>query len=102
MDTHQCHAGKVRELQGTGSPFESRIDGSCQTSDGIHRSPDNAPHQPDDFVRNCNATLVTALFVCSLLITGAMYLLVQLDEPHSGYIKVSSAPLRAAIDQLGR
>jgi hypothetical protein len=29
-------------------------------------------------------------------------LLVQLDRPYSGYIKVSSAPLRAAIDQLGR
>ena len=36
-------------------------------------------------------------------LAGGMYLLVQLDEPYySGYIKVSSAPLRAAIDQLGR
>jgi hypothetical protein len=49
-----------------------------------------------------NATVVATLFVCSLSIAGAMYLLVQLDQPYSGYIKVSSAPLRAAIDQLGR
>ena len=49
-----------------------------------------------------NATVVATLFVCSLSIAGAMYLLVQLDRPYSGYIKVSSAPLRAAIDQLGR
>ena len=50
-----------------------------------------------------NATVVVTLFVCSLSIAGGMYLLVQLDEPYySGYIKVSSAPLRAAIDQLGR
>jgi hypothetical protein len=49
-----------------------------------------------------NATVLVTLFVCSLSIAGAMYLLVQLDQPYSGYIKVSSAPLRAAIDQLGR
>jgi hypothetical protein len=49
-----------------------------------------------------NATVVATLFVCSLSIAGAMYLLVQLDQPYGGYIKVSSAPLRAAIDQLGR
>ena len=50
-----------------------------------------------------NATVVITLFVCSLSIAGGMYLLVQLDEPYcSGYIKVSSAPLRTAIDQLGR
>ena len=49
-----------------------------------------------------NATVIATLFVCSLSIAGAMYLLVQLDQPYSGYIKVSSAPWRAAIDRLGR
>jgi hypothetical protein len=49
-----------------------------------------------------NATVIATLFVCSLSIAGAMYLLVQFDQPYSGYIKVSSAPWRAAIDQLGR
>jgi hypothetical protein len=49
-----------------------------------------------------NATVIVTLFVCSLSVAGAIYLLVQLDQPYSGYIKVSSVPLRAAIDQLGR
>jgi hypothetical protein len=50
-----------------------------------------------------NAPVVVTLFVCSLSIAGGMYLLVHLDEPYySGFIKASSAPLRAAIDQLGR
>ena len=49
-----------------------------------------------------NATVIVTFFVCGLSIAGAMYLLVQLDEPYSGYIKVSSAPWRAAIDRLGR
>jgi hypothetical protein len=49
-----------------------------------------------------NATVIATLFVCSLSIAGAMYLLVQLDQPYSGYIKVSSAPWRAAINRLGR
>jgi hypothetical protein len=49
-----------------------------------------------------NATVIATLFVCSLSIAGGMYLLVQLNQPYSGYIKVSSAPLRAAIEQLGK
>jgi hypothetical protein len=49
-----------------------------------------------------NTTVIVTLFVCSLSVACAMYLLVQLDQPYSGYIKVSSVPLRAAIDQLGR
>jgi hypothetical protein len=49
-----------------------------------------------------NATVIVTFSVCGLSIAGAMYLLVQLDQPYGGYIKVSSAPWRAAIDQLGR
>jgi hypothetical protein len=49
-----------------------------------------------------NATVIATFFVCGLSIAGAIYLLVQLDQPYSGYIKLSSAPWRAAIDQLGR
>jgi hypothetical protein len=49
-----------------------------------------------------NATVIVTFFVCGLSIAGAIYLLVQLDQPYSGYIKLSSAPWRAAIDQLGR
>lgn len=48
-----------------------------------------------------NATVIVALFACSLSVAGAIYLILQLDQPYSGLIKISSAPLRAALQQLG-
>ena len=33
---------------------------------------------------------------------GAIYLIVAMDQPYSGIIKLSSAPLDTALDQLGR
>jgi hypothetical protein len=49
-----------------------------------------------------NATVIGTLLVCSLSIGAAIYLILQMDDPYSGLIKVSSAPLRTAIGQLGR
>jgi hypothetical protein len=45
---------------------------------------------------------VTALLVCALSVAGSLFLIVQMDQPYSGLIKISSAPVRAAFDQLGR
>jgi len=33
---------------------------------------------------------------------GAIYLIVELDQPFEGLMRLSSAPLRAALDQLGQ
>jgi hypothetical protein len=49
-----------------------------------------------------NATVIAVYFVCSLSIAGAIYLILGMDQPFEAPIKISSAPLRAAIDQLGR
>jgi hypothetical protein len=49
-----------------------------------------------------NASVLTALLVCSLSVAGSIYLIVQMDRPFSGLVKLSSAPLQAALDQLGR
>src|SRR6266481_3593447 len=49
-----------------------------------------------------NATVITTLLVCSLSISGAIYLILQLHQPFDWPMKLSSAPLRTAIDQLGR
>jgi hypothetical protein len=49
-----------------------------------------------------NATVITTLFVCSLSISGAIYLILQLHQPFDWPMKISSAPLRTAIDQLGQ
>ena len=49
-----------------------------------------------------NATVVASLFVSSLSVSAAIFLILELYSPYSGLIRVSSAPLRAALSQLGR
>ena len=48
-----------------------------------------------------NSTVIAVLSICALLVAGALYLIVQMDQPYSGLIKLSSAPLRAALSELG-
>jgi hypothetical protein len=49
-----------------------------------------------------NATVVITLLVCALSVSGAIFLILELDRPFEGAIQISSAPLRAALEQLGR
>jgi hypothetical protein len=49
-----------------------------------------------------NGSVLIALFVCALSVAGSLYLIIQMDQPYSGLIKISSAPLRIALDQFGR
>jgi Protein of unknown function (DUF4239) len=49
-----------------------------------------------------NATVVTVLCVCALSVAGAIFLILELDQSFEGLLQVSSAPLRAALAQLGR
>ena len=49
-----------------------------------------------------NATAVVALVVCALSISGAIFLVLEMNHPLSGLIKVSSAPLQKALEVLSR
>jgi hypothetical protein len=49
-----------------------------------------------------NATVVATLCVCALSISGAVFLILELDRPFEGFIRISSAPLQNAIAQLGQ
>jgi hypothetical protein len=48
-----------------------------------------------------NGTVIAVLLICALSVAGSLYLIVQMDQPYSGLIKLSSAPLRAAFSELG-
>ncbi|MGC2408498.1 MAG: DUF4239 domain-containing protein, partial [Methyloceanibacter sp.] len=41
-----------------------------------------------------NASVTAALFVAALSVAGSIYLILEMDQPYSGLIKISSAPLR--------
>jgi hypothetical protein len=49
-----------------------------------------------------NATASVALIVCSLSIAGAIFLILEMDQPLEGLVYFSSAPMREALAQLGR
>ncbi|MFZ0050683.1 MAG: hypothetical protein WAK96_02820 [Desulfobaccales bacterium] len=49
-----------------------------------------------------NATVITVLLICALSAAGSLFLIMELDTPYQGLIKVSSAPLRIALAHLGQ
>jgi hypothetical protein len=49
-----------------------------------------------------NATVITVLGICALSVSGAIFLILELDRSFEGMLQVSGAPLRAALAQLGR
>ena len=49
-----------------------------------------------------NATVITVLLVCALSAAGSLFLILELDTPYAGLIKVSSAPLANALAHLGQ
>lgn len=49
-----------------------------------------------------NATALLSLVVCALAISSAIFLILDLDHPFRGIIRISGEPLRIALEQLGR
>jgi len=49
-----------------------------------------------------NGTVITSLGVCALSVSAAIFLILEMYSPFSGMIQISSAPLQAALTQLGR
>ncbi|MEI6336920.1 MAG: hypothetical protein WCS87_20360 [Methylococcaceae bacterium] len=49
-----------------------------------------------------NLTAKSALFICALSVSGAIYLILELNNPLEGTIKVSSAPLHKALSLIGK
>jgi hypothetical protein len=49
-----------------------------------------------------NVTVIATLFVCALSVTGAIFLILDLDRPFAGLLQISSAPLRNALAHLGQ
>jgi hypothetical protein len=48
-----------------------------------------------------NATATIALLISALSVAGSVFLILELETPFSGVMKVSGAPLRYALSQLG-
>jgi hypothetical protein len=49
-----------------------------------------------------NASAFVALALAALAVAGATYLMMDLDQPYGGFIKLSNAPIQSALEQIGR
>lgn len=49
-----------------------------------------------------NVTVCAVLFVCALSVASAIFLILEMNHPLDGYIKVSSAPLLKALELIGQ
>ncbi len=48
-----------------------------------------------------NLTVLSVLIVCMLSVTSALFLVLEMDRPFDGLVRIPSAPLRAALSRLG-
>jgi hypothetical protein len=48
-----------------------------------------------------NATSAAALLVCALSVSAAIFLILEMDRPFDGLIKVSAEPARNALAHMG-
>ena len=49
-----------------------------------------------------NSTVIIVLLVCALSVSGAIFLILEMTHPLTGFIKVSSAPMLKALEHLGQ
>jgi hypothetical protein len=49
-----------------------------------------------------NASVTVTLFVAALSVAGSIYVTLEMEQPYRGLIKLSDAPLRTALAELGR
>ena len=49
-----------------------------------------------------NATVISVLLLCALSLAGSVYLIFEMDNSLEGPISISTAPLKRALEYLGR
>ena len=49
-----------------------------------------------------NATVVAVLFLCALSVAGSIFLILEMDQPFEGLMRISPAPMRYTLSHLGQ
>jgi hypothetical protein len=49
-----------------------------------------------------NGTVLAVLLICALSVSSAIFLVLEMDRPLDGSIKASNAPLRKAVELIGK
>ena len=49
-----------------------------------------------------NPTVIGALLLCTLSVAASIFLILEMDDPFSGVMRISSAPMQYALSHIGR
>ena len=49
-----------------------------------------------------NGTVVAVLFLCAFSVAASIFLILEMDQPFQGLMKISSAPMRYTLSHLGK
>jgi len=49
-----------------------------------------------------NGLVLTVLLICALSVSSAIFLVLEMNRPLDGFIKASDAPLRKAVELIGK
>ena len=49
-----------------------------------------------------NGTILVVFLVCALSVAGAIFLILEMEKPLKGPMKISSMPLMKTFDRLGK
>jgi hypothetical protein len=49
-----------------------------------------------------NATVLVALLMGAMSVSGAIFLILEMNRPYNGIMRVSDAPIRTALSVMGR
>ena len=49
-----------------------------------------------------NLTVMLAFIISAVAVSGAIFLILELDQPFGGFLRISSEPMVNALDQLGK
>jgi hypothetical protein len=49
-----------------------------------------------------NASVVAALLIAALTLAGPIFMMLEMDQPYGGLVKIPSTSLRVALDEMGR
>jgi Protein of unknown function (DUF4239) len=49
-----------------------------------------------------NATVILTLVICALAVSAAIFIIQEMYSPFTGLLRISSAPIRDALDHIGR
>ena len=53
-------------------------------------------------IKNYHSRLITVLLISALSVSGAIFIVLDMTHPMQGMVKISSAPMRNALEHLGR